>query len=550
MIIRPRPKGLTFIVLQGFALLDGFVCVIRYSDPTKVVVGERNVGDEEAKLFVSTKGRTERSTEKGDDVLEETIATDVSEIVVEKTKKKRKSKAVGDASGSTHPPKRLREDFHARTSDIGEKSLVVLRGLVPEDSSVSELNLQARPIVARSSVADVAVVIAVATTTIAVDVSVVPPPQFRVVSGRSTSVSEAKKNVASTSKLDEPTTSSDSFYAAAADVSWGKEKDAEIAHLRSLLSLKESEAAEAIRLREQVSVVEAAAAVKGDELRDLKERNFVLEREKDLLSERVTTLESVTALKETEVASLTAQVTQLTSDLSGSQFSCDELNSKVVSLESERDGLVNQISSLESAFEFFKQQMEARQDKQAITLLNRVMELDAQLLEMAVHIKEEFYPRFLVTISGRRWILTHGLKLVILKCLKSSEYCHALGQAIGCAINKGIQDSLKAGVDHRKAGRDLSVIETYDPFAESKYIDAVNALSIVDFYLLTELESKKDASMADLIDSLRLEGPLAEIPGAEDLQTSLEQLMLLIHRMEENVLLEETSISFSLQVIC
>ncbi|GKD44648.1 hypothetical protein Tco_1269293 [Tanacetum coccineum] len=445
--------------------LFAFIC---YFDPTKVVVGERNVADRETKLLVSTKGRTipltppalaasgdsgdsidklfdegndveqERSTEKGDDVLEETIATDVLEI-------------------------RLREDFHAATSDIGGKSLAVLRGLVPEDSSVSELNLQARPLVARSSVLDAPVVTVVATTTIAVDVSAILPPQVRVVSGRSASVGKAKKNVASTSKLDEPTTSSDSFYAAAArQMCVEAEKDAEIAHLRSLLSLKEYEAAEAIRLREQVSVVEVAATVKGDELRGLKERNFVLEGEKDLLSERAMTLESVTALKET----------------------------KVVSLEFERGGLVNQISLLESAFELFKQQMEAMQDEQATALRNRVMELDAKLLEMAAHLEEEFYPRFLVTISGRWWILTHGLKL----------------------------DGLKAGVDHRKAGRDLSVIEAYDPSEESISIDAVNALGAVDFSFLTKLESKKDASMVDLMDSLRLEGPLAEIPEVEDLQ--------------------------------
>ncbi|GJU56578.1 hypothetical protein Tco_1230292 [Tanacetum coccineum] len=168
---------------------------------------------------------------------------------------------------------------------------------------------------------------------------------------------------------------------------------------------------------------------------DSVKRNFALEGENDLLSERVTTLESVTALKETEV----------------------------ISLESERGGLVN--------------------------------------------------------------------------------------QAIGCAINKGIQDGLKAGVDHGKAGRDLSMIEVYDPSAESKYIDVVNALGAVDFSLLIQLESKKDASMVDLIDSLCLEGPLDEIPRAEDLQPSLEQLMFPIHRTEDKVLLRETSISFSLQVV-
>nr|GEV83860.1 ribonuclease H-like domain-containing protein [Tanacetum cinerariifolium] len=111
-------------------------------------------------------------------------------------------------------------------------------------------------------------------------------------------------------------------------------------------------------------------------------------------------------------------------------------------------------------------------------------------------------------------ILTHGLKLVIFKCLQSLEYCHALGIAIGCAVNK-----------------------------------AVNALGAVDFVLLSELKSKKDASIVDLMDSLRLEGPLPEIPRAEDLQPSPEQLMLPVHRTEDNVVLGETSLSFSLQVV-
>ncbi|GKC16932.1 hypothetical protein Tco_1013714 [Tanacetum coccineum] len=143
-----------------------------------------------------------------------------------------------------------------------------------------------------------------------------------------------------------------------------------------------------------------------------------------------------------------------------------------------------------------------------MVLGNRVAELDAQLLEMIAYLEEEFYPRFLTTISGRQWILTHGLKLVLLKCLQSFEYLRTLGEAIGCAINKGMQDGLKAGIDHGKDGCDLSVIEAYDPSAEAKYADAVNALRT---------------------------GPLAEIPEAEELQPSLEQLMLPIHMAEDDV---------------
>ncbi|GJX08662.1 hypothetical protein Tco_0196594 [Tanacetum coccineum] len=95
------------------------------------------------------------------------------------------------------------------------------------------------------------------------------------------------------------------------------EKDAEIAHLKSLLSLKESEAAEAISLRSQLFVVEAADAAKSTKLRVLKEKNFACEGERNVLSERVATLESVTTSKEDELASLSSQVAKLTADLSG-----------------------------------------------------------------------------------------------------------------------------------------------------------------------------------------------------------------------------------------
>ncbi|GJQ91136.1 retrovirus-related pol polyprotein from transposon TNT 1-94 [Tanacetum coccineum] len=555
----------------------------------------------------------EHSTERDDDVFAETIAKDVSEVVVEKTKKsKRKRKATGDASGSTIPPKKLREDYRATTSNIGGKSLATIYSLILDGSSVpsevtkprvvasvtptpdyrddgptdsvSGLNLRTRPPVmryvvslddshhscsrsednsfVRSLVADVPVIIVAVTTTISANVSVVPVSKGRVKFrnlenfGNYVSAGGANANVVSSSKLNEPATSSDSFYASqdldsktlhriyvpkwkvtndsvlddpyvfhdltdrlalptlflqlcamnydqlytefnvgAAQQMCHKaevrmraehtleqkdnledkcveqaallsEKDTEIADLKSLLSLKEAEAAEAIHLRGQLSIVEAADAAKGNELKGLKEKNLVLEEERNVLSERVTTLESMTAAKETECPAL----------------------------------------------------------------------------EMASHLEEEFYPRFLTTISGRRWILTHGVKLVLLKCLQSSQYLLALGETIGCAINKGMQDGLKAGIDHGKARRDLSVLEVYDPSAEAKYVDDVNALRTMDLYLHYVLKSKKDACMADLMDSLRLEGPLAEIPRAAELQPSLEQLMLHIHRAEDDVSLSSKSL--------
>nr|GEW25727.1 hypothetical protein [Tanacetum cinerariifolium] len=211
------------------------------------------------------------------------------------------------------------------------------------------------------------------------------------------------------------------------------ERDAEIAHLKSLLSLKEAEAAKVICLRGQLTVMEAAAAAK----------------------------------VEVELASLSSQVAKLTSDLSGFQISRDELDYKVASLESERDFLVTQKNSLEYAFELFRERMEALQDEQAKIMGDRVAELDA--------------------------------------------------------YSKGIQDRLKARIDIRQAIRDLFVLEAYDPYAEAKYINVVNALGAVDLSLLSELESKKDSCIVDLMGSLFLEDDV--VIG----ETSLSSSLLVVH---------------------
>nr|GEZ77536.1 hypothetical protein [Tanacetum cinerariifolium] len=375
----------------------------------------REPAEREVKLLTLTEGRTvllnppvlaasrdsDDSIDKlfdegNDDVPKETIAKDVSKVATEKTKKKRKRKVAGDASGSTFPPKRLREDHHATTSNTeGEISCW-----------------------------DVPAMTVVITTTVTANASAIPPPEVRVVSKNleifrdSAFAGGANANAAGTSKFNEPADSSDSFYASqdldsktlhriyvskwnvtndfvlddpyeqkdkledkcSEQTALLSERDAEIAHLKSLLSLKEAEAAGAIRLRGQISAIEAVDAAKA-------------------------------ALKETELAFLTAQVAQLTFDLSGFQLSRNELSFKVASLESERDCLK---SSLESEFEFFRERVEATQDEQA--------------------------------------------------------------KAIDCAVNKGIQDDLRAGIDHGKAGKDLSVIEAYDPFAEAKYVEFVSAL--------------------------------------------------------------------------
>nr|GEY85808.1 hypothetical protein [Tanacetum cinerariifolium] len=83
------------------------------------------------------------------------------------------------------------------------------------------------------------------------------------------------------------------------------------------------------------------------------------------------------------------------------------------------------------------------------------------------------------------------------------------GGSIGHAIDKGMQDGLVAGIDHGKAKRGLADVAAYDPSTEANCISTVNALRVVDFPLLALLESQKDASIADIMGLLHLDGDAA-----------------------------------------
>nr|GEV83861.1 transmembrane protein [Tanacetum cinerariifolium] len=295
---------------------------IRHSDPTKVRIGERDLAKREVKLLKMNEGHTvsldppataafggsgdsidklfgegddagqENSVEKDDDVLDETIARDVSDVAVEKAKKNRKESgkslatlrglvldSSGIPSGVTKP---FIAAFVAPTQDVG-----------PTDS-VFGLNLRTCPPNVRCLVADALVVTVVVTTIVVADVAAISGSKARKV--------ELEDKCAEQATL-------------------LSERDAEIVHLKSLLSLKEAEAAKVIRLRGQLTTV--------------------------------STLEFANAAKEAELAFLSSQVAKLTSDMSDFQLSRDEFNSQVASLESKRDGLINQRSLLKSAFELF-----------------------------------------------------------------------------------------------------------------------------------------------------------------------------------------------------
>ncbi|GKB87024.1 hypothetical protein Tco_0959296 [Tanacetum coccineum] len=276
-----------------------------------------------------------------------------------------------------------------------------------------------------------------------------------------------------------------------------EEKDLEILKLKSKLTEKEAEAAEVIRLRDQVSS---------------------LSEEKSALTAEVSALKITVTQKDHDISLLNSRATSLASTLDDAKVTCAEAGHKITSLASERDRLVSKVSSLRAGFQDFKERVEVQQEQQVQELYNRVAELEAYL--------------------------------ALLKCLKSPKYQGTLGHALGWAVDFGMQEGLEAGHEHGIAGKSLFAVDAYNPeAAKARYVDAVKALEDVDFPLISLLKSKKDAGMDEVLDSFLLDGPLAGLLEAAYLQPCIEQLFVPIYHVGDTTTIGETSFSFALMKV-
>ncbi|GJX79880.1 hypothetical protein Tco_0328029 [Tanacetum coccineum] len=133
------------------------------------------------------------------------------------------------------------------------------------------------------------------------------------------------------------------------------------------------------------------------------DQSLCLTTEKSSLSAKVSVLKSVVSQKETDISLLDSRATYLKSALDDSTC-C----------------LVDEAQRIR----------EAQQEAQAQVLYNRVAELEAHVMDVSGCLEREFYPAYLAFLAGRRWLLTHGMELAMVKCLKSPEYQGILGHLI------------------------------------------------------------------------------------------------------------------------
>nr|GFA39660.1 hypothetical protein [Tanacetum cinerariifolium] len=178
-----------------------------------------------------------------------------------------------------------------------------------------------------------------------------------------------------------------------------------------------------LRMRTEYNVKERRRLKSIDEVNALKGRNVILEKERDALDVKVTDLEASVVGKERDLTDLNAQLTYV---------------------KSQNDSIPDQVHKLEKipVYDNCMEQLEKFQDDWMKVVDDKLAKLDSDLAKMACHLEEKVYPHLLNTISSRRWLLTYGLKLFLVKCLNSSEYLTTLRAAISRAIEKGMQSGL------------------------------------------------------------------------------------------------------------
>ncbi|GJU76931.1 hypothetical protein Tco_1274001 [Tanacetum coccineum] len=205
-----------------------------------------------------------------------------------------------------------------------------------------------------------------------------------------------------------------------------KSKDEEIEVLKAQLTVKEAEAAEAIRLHAQIVAMERAYT---DEVNVLQHNNAILESEKNTFNGKVMELQSSLSAKDLKAKELAA--TACYRQVNVLEGACSELREQV------------------SAYESLKEQIEEFQDEQMRVMFDKLAKLEVDLIEMTLHLEGNL-PSLVTVFCRKQMLLTHGLKLFITKCLNSSEYLVALGAAISRATENGMQVGLAVGIKHGK----------------------------------------------------------------------------------------------------
>nr|GEZ24697.1 transposase (putative), gypsy type [Tanacetum cinerariifolium] len=168
-----------------------------------------------------------------------------------------------------------------------------------------------------------------------------------------------------------------------------------------------------------------------------------------------------------------------------------------------------EIKNLEVQLETEAEMKKAAEDK-SDKLIKELEDLRAREEKLKAAFEE--FKRYEDERVEQRWVIGHGLRLAMMKCVESLEMRQTFADVVFARVAKGMSEGLKHGVEHGQAQLKVESIEAYDPEAEAKFLAALQSLKDLKYPLLDQLESLKDAPMDVIIAALYLESDIGRMP--------------------------------------
>nr|GEX47485.1 transposase (putative), gypsy type [Tanacetum cinerariifolium] len=277
---------------------------------------------------------------------------------------------------------------------------------------------------------------------------------------------------------------------------------------------------------------------------NIREKRSVVDEQAELLKVRDGEIENFKAqllLKEAEATKairLWAEVFKFEATEKSLQGEVRVLRDHSATLEKEKNELSVKVTDLSVSVKVKEHEVTDLDDQV------HELEISSAGLQEKVAAYEDFIGQ-LEKFQDKKW---RSMELAIVRCLNSTEYLSALGAAISKAVENGMQEGLSAGITHGAEGRKLDDVATFNPSAKADYLYALQRLQNVNFSLIAELKSNKDASVDTIINLLCSDDALAERLGLTESQPHANQLMVPIHHSPDQRVIGASALFISLDV--
>ena len=117
------------------------------------------------------------------------------------------------------------------------------------------------------------------------------------------------------------------------------------------------------------------------------------------------------------------------------------------------------------------------------------------------------------SISERRWLISHGLRLAALSTLESQEVRESFGDVVRCALARGKAEAVEELYENKMLTAPIAQVPGYNENAYVELVAAMEKMKLLELPRISQLERDQDYPIGVIMEGLTLARHTAE--GAE-----------------------------------